>query len=599
MASGSRALDIDQYIQADGLAAQIAATYQEWEMYRSQAADRWKEIQEYVFATDTHSTSNSDLGWKNSTHLPKLCQIRDNLHANYIAALFPNMNPIEWEGDSDEAETKQKRQVIETYLTNKMRMGGFQSEVSRIILDWIDYGNCYGMVEFVANYTTDSETGEKTPGFVGPRIVRISPWDIVFNPTATSFEESPKIIRELKTLGSLRADIEDRPEGGYLEGAFDMVKDVRKKMNGIAVADVQKNDRYLVDGFASYMDYFQSNYIELLHFYGDWYDVSTDTLYKNRIITIGDRCKILRNIPNPSWLGSNGIRHCGWRLRPDNLYAMGPLDNLVGMQYRIDHLENAKADGFDLIIHPVMKIKGFVEDFNYAPGERIFCGDEGDVEFQSPDTTMLNADTQISIYEQKMEEMAGAPKQAMGIRTPGEKTAFEVQILENGANRVFINKTAYFEEVFLEPLVNSMLEVSRRNMGPADIIRVVDDQTGVVEFMNITKEDITARGKIRPVGARRFAQKANMVQNLTQLSASPLMQDPSINVHFSGQKIAALIENLLELERWQIYSPNVRIIEQTETGQMVQASQQRLQEQQAAVGAPNANPMVQPPQNQV
>jgi hypothetical protein len=27
---------------------------------------------------------------------------------------------------------------------------------------------------------------------------------------------------------------------------------------------------------------------------------------------------------------------------------MGPLDNLVGLQYRIDHLENAKADALDL-----------------------------------------------------------------------------------------------------------------------------------------------------------------------------------------------------------------------------------------------------------
>jgi hypothetical protein len=41
---------------------------------------------------------------------------------------------------------------------------------------------------------------------------------------------------------------------------------------------------------------------------------------------------------------------------------MGPLDNLVGMQYRIDHLENLKADVFDLIAFPPLKIKGYVED---------------------------------------------------------------------------------------------------------------------------------------------------------------------------------------------------------------------------------------------
>jgi hypothetical protein len=196
----------------------------------------------------------------------------------------------------------------------------------------------------------------------------------------------------------------------------------RKALTGISQGDFAKNTDYQVTGFSNYWDYLQSGYCEILDFYGDIYDHKTGTFHKNVCISVVDRAHVIRNIPNPSWLGHSGIFHCGWRLRPDNLYAMGPLDNLVGMQYRIDHLENAKADAFDLIIHPVMKVKGFVEDFDYGPGERIYIGDEGDVEFQAPDTTMLNADTQIQMYEQKMEEMAGAPKQAMGFRTPGEKT---------------------------------------------------------------------------------------------------------------------------------------------------------------------------------
>jgi hypothetical protein len=204
---------------------------------------------------------------------------------------------------------------------------------------------------------------------------------------------------------------------------------------------------------------------------------------------------------------------------------MGPLDNLVGLQHRIDHLENAKADAFDMILHPVMKINGYVEDFDYGPGERIYAGEEGDVNFMQPDVTFLNADTQIQMYEQKMEEMAGAPKQAVGFRTPGEKTAYEVQTLENGANRVFINKISHFEAVFLEPLMNDMLELARRNLNESDTIRVLDESTQAVTFAKITKEDITARGKIKPIGARHFAQNAQIVQNFTQFANSPIGQD--------------------------------------------------------------------------
>lgn len=583
-----RTLEIDDYLMPDSMAVGIANKFQDWESMRNTWSNSKEEVQRYIFATDTSSTTNSSLPWKNSTHVPKLCQIRDNLNANYMSALFPNDRPIAWEGDDEDSESKEKRLIIESYMENKLRGGQFRIEMQKCINDWIDSGNCFAMPEFVYEHTVDSTTGEQIPGFVGPRMVRISPLDIVFDPTANSFANSPKIIRSLKTMGSIKADLDDHPEMGYLEESYDKMSNYRQAFSGLSQGDFKKNSSYQIDGFMSYWAYFDSGYVEILDFYGDFYDCSTDKFYKNYLISVADRCQIIRMVANPSWLGKTGIHHCGWRLRPDNLYAMGPLDNLVGMQYRIDHLENAKADAFDLIIHPVMKVKGFVEDFDYGPGERIYIGDEGDVTFQSPDTTCLAADTQIQMYEAKMEEMAGAPKQAMGFRTPGEKTAFEVQVLDNGSNRIFLNKTSYLEEVFMEPLLNDMLEVARRNMDVSDVIRVVDNDQGVTDFMTITREDLAARGKIRPIGARHFARNANIVQNLTQLSNSPVGQDPAVNAHISGKKMAHLFEELLELERYGLVQDNIRIYEQLETQQLAQSGQQMLMDRMGGPGTPQA-----------
>ena len=188
--------------------------------------------------------------------------------------------------------------------------------------------------------------------------------------------------------------------------------------------------------------------------------------------------------------------------------------------------------------------------------------------------------------------MAGAPKQAMGFRTPGEKTAYEVQVLENGANRIFINKTAYFEEHFLEKIINSMLELSRRNLSQADVVRVVDNQFGAVSFQKITKADITARGKIRPVGARHFQRNANMIQNLTQLASSAIGQDPAINVHISGKKMAKLIEQLLGLESFMLVQDNIRIAEGQESQQLMQVAM----EQSGAMNAPQMDGAPEGPQ---
>ena len=567
---------------AESLAGLIANKYTMWESFRSRWLDTTKEVREYVFATDTSMTTNKTNGWKNSTHVPKLCQIRDNLHANYMSAIFPNDYPVQWEGDDIGSENKDKRIIIEQYMQHKMRQSKFRVEVSKLLYDWIDFGNCFALPVFSAEYKTTS-TGEQIPTYVGPKLQRVSPLDIVFDPTAMTFAEAPKIIRSIKSIGSLISEIQDKPELAYLSSVIEKMTDVRKRFAGHSQGDFAKNEAFQMDGFTSWWNYFTSGYVEVLDFYGDVWDPETGDVKKNHLISIVDRQFVARDHADETWLGSPPIRHCGWRLRQDNLYAMGPLENLIGMQYRIDHLENAKADAFDLIVHPMLKIKGMVEPFEWKPGGRVYVGDEGDVGTMPPDVTCLQADTQVSIYESKMEEMAGAPKQAMGFRTPGEKTAYEVQILENGANRIFLNKTSYFEEMFLEELLNDMLEIARRNFKEEELIRVLDSESNAILFETIKPSDLSAVGRIRPVGARHFAQNATMVQNLTQLYASNLAQDQAVMVHLSGKRIAEMMEHMLGIERFKLFGENIRLEEQAETQQLVNAAKMAAQQQQEAV----------------
>lgn len=579
-----KTVDIDQIIDGkEAFAEAIATQYTEWEMLRRSWIDEKKELRNYIFATDTTKTTNSKLPWKNSTTIPKICQIRDNLHANYMAALFPNDDWLNWEAEDREGANGEKRNVIESYMKNKTRVAQFRRVVSQLVLDYIDYGNCFSSIEYFDETRIDPITNEEYPGFVGPKPIRISPYDIVFNPLAPDFDSAPKIIRSIKSIGELKVELEENPEKGYLNDVLDVMINNRAKVQAISSNDMAKSEGLQIDGFSSIHHYYSSNYVELLEFVGDIYDQTEGKLYKDYIITVADRTHIIRKIPNPTWRKST-IRHVGWRIRPDNLYAMGPLDNLVGMQYRIDHLENLKADVFDLIAHPVMKIKGFVEEFDYGPGERIFVGDDGDVEFMRPDASALAADNQIDRLEQKMEELAGAPKQAMGMRTPGEKTAFEVQSLQNAAGRIFQNKISYFEQMFLEPLLNDMLETARRNMNGKDIVKSIDNDLGVQIFQDITRDDLLAKGRIYPMGARHFAAKANMIQNLTQLSSSPLGQDPSISVHISGKKMAKLIEELLDLEKFNLVQDNIRVFEQQETQQLINSAQGQVDEQAAMSG---------------
>jgi Bacteriophage head to tail connecting protein len=578
---GRRPLTLCQRHGRDGEAQYIAATWFNYNSQRQSVINRWQEVRNYIFATDTTTTTNKSLPWKNSTTLPKLCQIRDNLHSNYISALFPNDDWMKWEAYSKNDATKQKVGAIEAYMGNKLRTSGFRGDVSSLVYDFIDYGNAFVTVDFESSYREDAY-GKKVTDYIGPRARRISPYDLVFNPLASSFKDSFKIVRSLKNVGELHTMSLMEPENFWLQKALSKRKELYKHMNAYGIEESAKHEGLTVDGFGNYTEYLQSGYVEFLDFYGDIYNSETGEGETGVHMTIVDRMWIINKEKIPSWLGHAPIYHAGWRKRPDNLWAMGPLENLVGMQYRMDHLENLKADAMDLAVLPPLVIAGEVEQFTYGPGEEIHIDENGSVtELARNVQWVLQANNEIDRLEGRMEQFVGAPREAMGIRTAGEKTAFEVQQLQNAAGRIFQEKTTEFEITLLEPLLNAMLETSRRNMSQEDVVRVMDNDLGVTTFMSITKDDITASGVLRPIGARHFAAQAQMMQNLTAISNTPLWQQ--VSPHLQTKKLAATIEDLLNINRYSLFSPNAAVFDQQETQRLVnQAGEDLMVEAEVA-----------------
>lgn len=585
-------VSITEKFNQDGMADYIAMTWFRHHTQMYPKIQEWKELRNYIFATDTKTTSNGALPWKNSTTLPKLCQIRDNLHSNYLSALFPNDDWLRWEAYTQDDATKAKRMAIESYMSNKTREGHFRTEMSKLLLDFIDYGNVFATVDYEASYREDIN-GMKVIDYVGPKARRISPLDIVFNPLANSFSDSWKIVRSLRNVGELMSMAENEPENAYLKAALQNRDLMKAHMNAYGIEEADKAEGFLMDGFGNYAEYLGSNYVEFLQFYGDIYNEVTGQLEQGRVVTVIDRMWVIQNEPLPTWFGGAPIYHVGWRGRSDNLWAMGPLDNLVGMQYRIDHLENLKADAMDLAVLPPLVISGEVEEFVYAPGAEIHLDEGGTVtELAKNAQWVIQADNAINLLEQRMEQYAGAPREAMGVRTPGEKTAFEVQQLENAAGRIFQEKINTFEIEMLEPLLNAMLETARRNMDAEDVIRVMDNDLGVTQFVQITKDDITANGVLRPIGARHFAAQAQLLQNLTGVFNSPIGQ--AIAPHLSSVSLSRLVEDVLGLNRFQLYSPFKALFEQQEQQRLINQLQENLGTEQNLAAQQGASAQQQP-----
>ena len=583
--------NIQVSFEDDSLANKIADMWVRWDNARNVWKSDQQELRNYLFATDTRKTSNSKLPWKNSTVTPKLTQIRDNLHANYMAALFPSENWFFWEATDKSPELTKKRYAITNYLKQKLKASNFQLLVSQLVYDYIDFGNVIVTYDYVRDVISDN-TGNVVSRYVGPKAYRINPTDLVFNPLAETFDKTPVVRRMLKSVGDLMTDVETKPALNYNKAVLN--KAMAFRQNYRDDPEFKKELNMAIDGFGSADEYLDSDMVELLEFWGDIYDPDTKQLLRNQLVTVIDRKWILRKQPNPMWTGSKPMFHCGWRLRTDNLWAQGPLDQLVGMQYRIDHLENLKADVFDLIAYPVMVVKGStVEEFEYEPGATVFVGDEGGLEFLRPDATALQADMQINELMNRMEELAGAPKQAMGIRTPGEKTKYEVQSLENAAGRIFQSKVSWFERNILEPLLNGMLAESIRNFEGVERIRTVDEDYGTEAFVEVTKDDLMAAGKIYPIGARHFGEQARFIQELNQTMVA-VQAIPTVAAHISGKAIAKALEENLGWQNYKIVQDNAMIFEQAETQRLMNQVSEDLQTE-AAVNPEGEMPMEEMP----
>lgn len=559
--------EIQTLFSPDQTSAWVSNLWDRYNMQRAQKVNEWLELRNYIFATDTQTTTNKDLPWKNSTTLPKLCQIRDNLHSNYVSALFPNDRWLSWQAHTKDAASKSKAETIKAYMTNKCRIGHFRTTCSKLLYDYIDYGNAFATCFYEERYK-ELASGEVVPSFMGPKASRISPLDIVFDPTAEDFTNSFKVVRSIKTIGELKKLAQTDPDQAFWADVVARRAELRHRLGGYGVEDFNKAVGYSADGFGNMYEYYQGDYVEILEFFGDYHDSESGDLKTNKILTVVDRSYLAREGDIPSWLGHAPIYHVGWRFRPDNLWAMGPLDNLVGMQYRIDHLENLKADAMDLCVHPPLAIIGEVEQFVWGPGAEIHIDEGGSIqELTKSLQGIFAADNQIALLKEDMELMAGAPREAMGIRTPGEKTATEVSQLSNAAGRIFQEKINNFEMELLEPLLNAMLEVAARNLTTVDLINVLDDDLGVQEFRSITKADITANGVLRPVGARHFAKEAQDLQNIIGILASPI--GALIQPHTSGKALSKFVNDVTGLKGYSVFSDNIAVTEQQETQSLV------------------------------
>lgn len=553
------------------VAAFILERFDLWRGYATKAYSLWKEVEAYKYATDT-TTLPQGCNFEHTTHIPVTAQIHEDLTAIVDQVLFPHEDWFTFKPGNKDSAAYDRRNMIVSFLKNRHSLSGIMQELRKCIDDYITYGNCFFMVGFENGVKLEED--KQTIGYVGPCGKRISPYDIVFDPTATTFKEAPKIIRETITIGELKRRMDD-PRLDWDKEVIQRILDERSLgMQGVFRED-DKEQQYAPAGFASREAYLVSGTVQLLWFYGDMYDPVTQELKENLEIVSIDGEWILSERKIDTWDGKPMIFHASWKRRPDNLWGMGPLDNIIGMNYQINHRENAKSDALDRMIVPDRVYQGDVEEvYDEELKRTIYLAPEnGGVSDLGIDTQFFSFDLQIDRLTATSRQAARLPQELVGFRTPGEKTFGEVSTLVDGGMRGFIHKIQDFEINILQPMLAAELEISQKNIDESLVIAGTTEQ-GFTPFLTVSPTALKVQGVLIPQGAGRFARKNQILSSLSQLSSTPLQQIAA--PHTSGKGVARMLEELTETSGLDIFVPNIAIEEQLEQQEIFNAGQQNI-----------------------
>ena len=578
-----RTFDLSKDIAIDAMANDISMKWMTWLNARHSWEERYRKTLQYLYSTTTDTIyGQNSQPWSSNVHIPKLTQLRDVLITYELESLFSLADYYEFEGFTQDAQVKENRVLINHLLQEILDKGKFQDITEKLVSDYIDAGNAFAMPIWETEKVT-SVDGLTRIEWEGSKALRINPLDIVFDPTAKSFKDSPKIIRTVLSLGEMALLAE---QDITMKKGFDKAVENRRRVReAITNGDTIVSDELTIAGFGNLSTYLTSDTVEILTFYGTLYEVETNRLHKNTKITIMDRSVILNEQPMEDIGGYDWIYHAGYRDRKDILWAMSPLENCLGMQARIDFLENKRSDCYDFVVNPVKKIRGPVDMPDaLGPGDEIRMDIDSDVNYLAPDTSILSADNLIDRYEFKMEEFMGSPKEVLGFRTPGEKTLFEVNQLYTAATRIFNKYIHKFERELFEPLINSLLQMYlNRKAGESIELRYWDSAKEMYTFKTVSIDSIKALGRIRVRGSKTYQDRQQIAQALQMLGQNPLFLDEVVRNNFSPTELGHIFSWISGLDRFpNLFKRDQRLYEITDQQKLVERLQRQVDETQAA-----------------
>ena len=552
-------------IRSDQLAVALANKFRLMMLARQARFTLWTELHDFAMQTDTSDTSNAT-SWKNNIAVPVIPYILDVLTAQYYRILFPQKDWFEVV-PHDILKNAQKAKFVKAYLLRQFAQLNVQPKLREVIRETVLYGN--SLCGFV-------EQGGKLV-FVKPPIQ-----DWCRDVFAQNFDNSFLACRfrvPYASLFSLYPEDKVRRMGDIYKDS-ELYTSWLKNRNLM----IEKYNPFLTDRLN------QRGFAELIYFYGDFYNEETQEILKDRLIIVGNGTTILYN---EECLDKPFVQ-AQYRETLDDGYGTG-LENLTGIAWHINKLQNNIADVMDIIANPICVVKSENDvKFNYVPNAQIQMSREDSIEFISPDHSVLNQYKQIDFLFEMAKKVSGAQEEKIGQRQPGEKTATEVTLLSQGADNLFEHFAKQFEYFVIIPLLKKAYRMFVENVTKQGQMPFTyfDQTSGMNESIIFTAGELDNM-EFDFVGASQMVDQSTKAQQcitLLELRA----KYPEVHNNISG---AAVVEQLIKdlgVVNPNIFKPGEGIEEDIRMAIQQSDAQKRITSQRAVLGHPEPQTVPQP-----
>lgn len=521
----------------EDLASFVLTTLETYRNAREEVEQSWLECwAKYLNTPNTESllkgsilkrVGDVEVEWRHKLTGAKAYEAVETVVGYLMAATFPNrdwfdLEPLEPYVDDNMTLAR----LIRKHITNKLDECGFKSQYAVFLRQLVITGTSVLALpwrnEEARSYKRTREEGPDGPMYLAeemleccydaPDIQVLDMFDCYVDPYSTDPNNSAFIRKVHKTKGEL---INLAKAGTYDLDPMDVVE-----ISQGTGYNTSSSRKYLLTSFEGVetRTWSPADTVELIEFWGDYYDSDNGEYIKDCVITLLDD-KVIGYEENPYWCGKPFV--IGTYSRTGHTpYGFGGIQPILGLLHQLDIITNQRLDNLELNVNGMWTLRadGVLQpnEVYTEPGRVFLVGDHNDLQPLAPQNQMWTVTYQeAGLLEQTIDKSFGtgnyisANQQRSGERV----TAAEVAAVRDaGGNRLSTIHKHIEESVLYIFLAKLHSLVQQFTINPVKV-RVAGEGADEYNYWELEPTDLNLPVKLRPIGSDNVIERKNYVQS--------------------------------------------------------------------------------------